>query len=402
MFTDPSLKDPTRLPLASSVPAAGKLPLLGDTSASWALRALLVIALVFLLHAGKPLFLPIVVAVAFTFVLSGPVRRLRRWGIPEAAGAAVVVAAVLTALACVASVLATPAADWWDRAPATARQLLHTVDRVRTSVLGGAPQGARKTRASPQTPAPADPIAEKLASEGVTFTRVVLGQVFAFTLQAAATVILLYFLLASEHWLLSRTVEAVPRRRMRAIVVGGVRQAQREIGLYLGTMSLINIALGALTALAMLLLGLPNPVLWGALAATLNFIPYLGPALITGLLLMAGSVSFGTDVRMLAPPAAFLAFHAIESNLVTPWIVGRRLRLAPLSVFLSVMLWGWLWGIAGAFVAVPILLGLRAVFKRSKRLKLACLYLEGDAHPAPSLRALLRPRRRHARTGVGL
>ncbi|HJV62283.1 MAG TPA: AI-2E family transporter [Albitalea sp.] len=401
MLDQPTVALPAAAPEARDVSpgvgAAGAPPARAPSS-SWALRALLAVAIVLLLQLGKPLFLPIAIAVAFTFVLSAPVRRLRRIGIPEAIGAGLVVAAVLGALAMIVSTVASPAADWWDRAPATVRQLVDSADRLRSSVLGGTPAPRRTRQAAAVQPSP---IADRIASEGVSFTRVVLGQMFSFALEAAATVILLYFLLASEHWLLSRTVEAVPRRRTRALVVGGVRQAQREIGLYLGTMTLINIGLGLLTATAMALIGLPNPVLWGAVAALLNYVPYLGPALMTGLLLLAGSMTFGTDAQLFAPPAAFVAFHAIESNLVTPWVVGRRLRLAPLSVFLSVMLLGWLWGIAGAFVAVPVLLGVRTVFKRSRRFKLACRYLEGDASPAPSLRVLLRSRRRLPRAEGG-
>jgi predicted PurR-regulated permease PerM len=378
-------------------------------ASSWALRALVVVAVVFLLQAAKPLLLPVLLAVAFTFMLSAPVRGLRRLGVPEAAGAGVVVAAALTVVVGVASTLAQPAADWWERAPATVRTLIDSAQRVRTALWepdGGHPRPeavvpGRKSRPAPPAaaaqqaapPAQPDPIADKIASEGLSFTRIVLGQMLWFTLQAAATVILLYFLLASEHWLVSRTVEAVPRRRTRALVLGGIRQAQREIGLFLGTMSLINLGLGTLTGLALAAIGLPNPVLWAVVTAVMNFVPYLGPAVVAGALLLAGSMTFGIDPGMLAPPAAFLVLHAIESNFVTPWVMGRRLRLAPLSVFLSVMVWGWLWGIAGALIAVPILLGLRIVCKRSKRLKLVCVYLEGDATPPPSLRALLRKRR---------
>lgn len=371
-------------------------------ASSWALRALVVVAVVFLLQAAKPLLLPVLLAVAFTFMLSAPVRGLRRLGVPEAAGAGLVVAAALTVVIGVVSTLAQPAADWWERAPATVRTLIDSAQRVRTAIWEPAPAPGRKSRPAPAAaPAPAqaappaqsDPLADRIASEGLSFTRVVLGQMVWFTLQAAATVILLYFLLASEHWLVSRTVEAVPRRRTRALVLGGIRQAQREIGLFLGTMSLINLGLGTLTGLALAAIGLPNPVLWGVVTAVMNFVPYLGPAVVAGALLLAGSMSFGIDPGMLAPPAVFLALHAIESNFVTPWVMGRRLRLAPLSVFLSVMVWGWLWGIAGALIAVPILLGLRIVCKRSKRLKLVCVYLEGDATPPPSLRALLRKRR---------
>jgi predicted PurR-regulated permease PerM len=314
-------------------------------------------------------------------------------------GAGLVVAAGLCTLALAGSMLANPAAEWWDRVPNTVRQLMDSADRVRQAVLEMTPGAPRKVK---QTAAQrSDALTERIANEGVTFTRLVLGQMFSFALEAAATVILLYFLLASEHWLLSRTVEAVPRRRTRALIVGGVRQAQREIGLYLGTMTLINLGIGVATAFAMAAIGLPNPLLWGAMTAVLNYIPYLGPALMTGCLLLAGSMSFGADVGMFGPPAAFLALHAIESNLVSPWVVGRRLRLAPLSVFLSVMFWGWLWGIAGAFVAVPILLGLRTICKRSKRFKLACIYMEGDVSPPPTLRALLRSKRRQQPAQIG-
>ena len=140
-------------------------------------------------------------------------------------------------------------------------------------------------------------------------------------------------------------------------MLAGVRQAQRDIGLFISTMSLVNVALGVATGLALWAIGLPNPVLWGTTTAVLAFIPYLGPLLITLLLLLAGSVTFGTGVAMLGPPAAFLLLHGIEANFLSPMIMGHRLRLRPVFVFLSVMVWGWLWGIAGAFLAVPLLLG---------------------------------------------
>jgi predicted PurR-regulated permease PerM len=360
-------------------------------SAPWALRGVLLISIVFLLQLAKPLLLPVVIAVAFTFVLSSSVRWLRRIGIPAAIGAALVVASALSVVVLAGSMLANPAAEWWDRVPATVRQLMDSADRVRTALFEVVQVPGRKAKALPAQPR-VDTLAERIASESLSVTRVVLGEALTFALQAAATVILLYFLLASEHWLLSRTVEAVRRRRTRALVLGGVRQAQRDIGQYLGTQGLINLGVGTATAIVMTLIDVPNPLLWGALAALLNFVPYLGPALMTGCLLLVGSMTFGTDIGMFGPPAAFLCLHAIESNLISPFVIGRRLRLAPLSVFLSVMFWGWLWGIAGAFVAVPILLGLRTICKRSRRYKLACIYMEGDASPPPSLRSLLRKR----------
>ncbi|HEX6720369.1 MAG TPA: AI-2E family transporter, partial [Burkholderiaceae bacterium] len=189
-------------------------------------------------------------------------------------------------------------------------------------------------------------------------------------------------------------VEAIPRRRSRALLLAGLRCAQREIGRFVASLALINVGVAIATFGAMWWLGLPNPLLWGVMAGVLNFIPYIGPVIIVALLSLAGMLTFDTAGAMLAPAAMFLLIHAIESNIVSPWFVGRRLSLSPVAVFLSVMFWGWAWGIAGAMMAVPALVGLRSVCKRQRRLKLLCAYLEGGYRPVPSLRSLLRPRRK--------
>jgi predicted PurR-regulated permease PerM len=376
----------------------------------WAVKGLFWIALVFFVKAAQPLLLPIVIAVVLTFVLATPVRLLRRHGIPEVAGAALLVLALLGAATLLGSMLVNPAAQWLERAPTTLEQVLEQVDRLRATIPLIAPPPKRvpeprpppatlsrtEARVAATTPPPApppDPLREKIAAEGYELTGAVLGRTLSVGITTAATVILLYFLLASEHWMLSRTVEAIPRRRTRAVVLGGVRSAQREIGRYLASLAVINLGVGLLTTGAMMLIGMPSPVLWGAVGGVLNFIPYIGPLMVTGVLLVAGVLAFSTAGMMVAPAAAFLLIHAIESNLVSPWFVGRRLSLSPVAVFLSVMFWGWVWGIAGAIIAVPLLVGLRTVCKRNRRLRLLGLYLEGNKVEPPSLRSLLRARR---------
>jgi predicted PurR-regulated permease PerM len=381
---------------------------------SAAQKGLLLIATLFLLQEGRPVLLPVVMAIALTFVLSSLVRRLRRIGVPEVAGAAIVVGSLLAIVALVIAALAAPAIDWWDRAPTTFRQLMESVDRVRSGIPGLEPpppvpvvrrvarsNAAATAAASAAAAASApDPLREQIASQGVTITRLVLGQFVSFAVSAAATVILLYFLLASEHWIVSRTVEAVPKRRNRALVLGGIRAAQHDIGLFLGTQSMINAGVGIATGAACVALGVPNPLLWGALAALLNYVPYLGPMVIGIVLLLVGVMSFGTVSAMVLPAAAFLVIHLVEANFVTPWLVGHRLKLSPLAVFLSVMLWGWLWGIAGALLAVPILLGFRTFIKRTRRYKLLCAYLDGGYKVPPSLRSLLRVKLKRAESGL--
>ncbi len=345
-------------------------------ASTWLGRGLLFVAIVFLLEQARPLLLPLAIAVVFTFVLSAPVRALRRIGVHEYVGSLLVIGAVLAAVVVLGMVIAAPAAAWWARAPIVVHELSEAVQRWRDALF---PYALPASLARPaQAAAVADPLNERLASEGWTFTRLAIGETISFALSASATVILLYFLLASERWLVMRAAAAIPRSRARALVLSGFRQAERDIGLFISTMSLVNVALGIATGLALWAIGLPNPVLWATTTAVLAFIPYLGPLLITALLLLAGSVAFGTGVAMLGPPAAFLVLHGVEANFLSPMIMGHRLRLQPVFVFLAVMTLGWLWGIAGAFLAVPVLLGVRAICKRVRSLRLVCAFLQGD------------------------
>jgi predicted PurR-regulated permease PerM len=261
----------------NDAPAASSRP-----HSTWVARALLAVAVVFLLENAKPLMLPIVIAVAFTFVLAAPVRWLRRRGMPDYLGAGLVIAAVLSVVALLVSLLAAPAAEWWARAPGTVHRLIESAQQLRVSAfpeaLSGPPRrpgianapgtpAAATLPAAPAASAPGgtvvDPFTEQLTTEGMSITRAALGQMLSFTVAASATVFLLYFLLASEHWLIARTVEAIPRRRSRALLLSGIRQAQVEIGLFITTMGLISIGLGIATGVALAAIGFPNPVLWG-------------------------------------------------------------------------------------------------------------------------------------------
>jgi len=379
----------------SDAPVAAPRP-----RSTWAARALLVVGIVFLLENAKPLMLPIVIAVAFTFVLATPVRWLRRRGMPDYVGAGLVIGSVLAVVALLASLLAAPAADWWARAPGTVHRLIESAQKLRTAAFPEALTGAaRRPAAIPSQPAASAPatatsdaLTEQLTTEGISITRAALGQMLSFTVAASATVFLLYFLLASEHWLIARTIEAIPRRRTRALLLSGIRQAQVEIGLFITTMGLISIGLGIATGIGLAAIGFPNPVLWGTTTAVLTFVPYIGPVLVTLALLVAGGMESGAGFAMLVPPAVFLGLHFVESNFISPLIMGARLRINPVFVFLSVLFWSWLWGIAGAFVAVPLLLGLRAVSQRSRRLRFVRIYLDADAPDRE-----VRPRLRAAR-----
>jgi predicted PurR-regulated permease PerM len=360
----------------------------------WATRGLLLIALIFLLKEASAIVLPVLVALILTFVLAPVVRTMRHHGIPEAVSAAMLVTTLVGCTVLSVALLAEPVADWWQRAPVAVSQALNRVDRWRASIPGFGPPVER--RASGRAPAPpADPLRERLASEGVALTAQVVGTSLKFLISAAATTILLYFLLASEHWVLSRCIELLPHRpRLRAMVLGGLRAAQRDISRYVVSACAINLGVALVVAGTMWWVDLPNPGLWGALAGLLNFVPYLGPLILSGLLLAASLASSLGDAgfaALAAPVAAYLCIHAVESNFVTPMVIGRRLSMNPLSVLLSVMFWGWLWGVAGAVLAVPLLICLRSISQRNRHMRPVAVYLRGSDRPCAPLNTLLRP-----------
>jgi predicted PurR-regulated permease PerM len=143
-------------------------------------------------------------------------------------------------------------------------------------------------------------------------------------------------------------------RRRRAVRIA--RAIQSNLGRYLITVSCINAGLGLITAAAMHLFGMPNPVLWGVMVAILNFMPYLGAALSLGVLTMVAFLTFDSLGQILAVPAAVFVLTALEGQILTPVLTGRRLMLNPVAIFLSMLFWGWLWGVVGALIAVPILM----------------------------------------------
>jgi predicted PurR-regulated permease PerM len=389
----------TDQPITQSAPATNSVL----ARLVWPLRVLVVLALIFTVQQARAVLLPIVLAVVFALMLAPAVRKLRRFGIADTIGAALVVIAVLAGTALIGSAVAGPALSWWDRAPSNMRQLSDAIDRMRSSVpFLAAPEAepklpTRTNRNAPPPAPPADPLKERLASEGVMFTRVLLLQFATFAVSAVGTVMLLYFLLASERWLIARTVQAIPRQRARALLLSGVRRAQRDISYYFVTQLFINCGVGTAVTATSWWLGMPNPLLWGVATGLLNFIPYLGPFAASVMMLLAGVLTFDTLPEAVAPTLALIAVHAIETNIVSPLIVGRQLELNPLAVFVAVLLWGWLWGIPGALIAVPVLLALRIACHRIRGMRRFVAYLD-RSREIPSLRSLMRSPRTPRRT----
>jgi predicted PurR-regulated permease PerM len=180
-----------------------------------------------------------------------------------------------------------------------------------------------------------------------------------FVIGLLITSVLLYYFLAAPDDFLERLLGLAPRLDDKKRLVAAMREIQTEVSRYLLTISMINLALGAVVAAALVALGVPNAALWGVLAAVANFVPYVG-AIVFGLVLAGvGILSFDGPLHMLLPAGVFSVLHLLESYVVTPFVLGRRLTLSPVAVFVWVLFWSWLWGIPGGLIAVPLLAALK-------------------------------------------
>ena len=167
--------------------------------------------------------------------------------------------------------------------------------------------------------------------------------------------VLLYFLLAVGDLFLQKLIKVLPLLQDKKKAVAIFRETESSISTYLVTVALVNAGLGLVVALVMRLVGMPNPLLWGTLAAVAEFVPYLGATTMLGILSLAGLVTFPQLGHAFLVPGSYLVVNLIQANFVTPTVLGRRLTLNPVAILIGLVFWWWLWGVGGAFIAVPLL-----------------------------------------------
>ena len=321
-----------------------------------ALFGLVILATLYTLYFARALLLTVVLAVLFSILLSPAVRALHRIRIPEAVGALIVILGVIAILGFAADKLSAPATEWLNKTP----QSLSQIELKTRSLKNFVGEVGRITdRISTMTRGAGEKRPREVVVENTNWSGVLLGQTQYVVVGSLSTLILLYFLLASGDSFLRKLVRILPRLRDKVRAVEVTREIQHEIGRYFLTVGCINIALGVVTAIAMWILGMPNPMLWGVLVAILNFIPYVGPTISMITLTLAALLTFDTLSQALLVPLVFVGLTLFEGQFLQPIIVGRRLALNPVVIFISFLLWGWLWGIAGMLIAVPLLVTIK-------------------------------------------
>ena len=333
---------------------------------------LLGLGIVAFLYFARPVVLPFFLACLFAMALKPLMKGLAFLRVPTALSAALIVILLLGTLGVGFAQMGRPAIHWVDEAPEhmteirgrlqklfpNAVRMGKALDNVgNVSNVGdlGATDAEKKAE---QKKVPTVEIKDQRgASSILNWTGTALAGL-------GEVLVLIYLLLASGDLFMHKLVRVMPTLRDKKRAVEISHEVQSNISNYLFSVSAINICLGAVAATGFFILGVPNALMWGMLAALFNFVPYFGPIVIAVLLAAVGMLSFDSLWQWLLPACWYLALHLLESNLVTPILLGRRLTLNPVAIFVSLMFWLWLWGIPGALISLPILVSIKAVCDR--------------------------------------
>ncbi len=318
---------------------------------SVALTGLFVLAVFYTMYFMRAMLLPLVLALLLSYLLAPLVRLLGRIRVKPALGAAIVLLSLIGLVIYGVSRLAEPAAGWLEKAP-------YSLQQIKQKLLPLKKPMEKVAQASGEIDKLTSP--DETQAKAVVVKRNALADAFLtqtpeFIASGVVMFILLYFLLAYDGVFLTKIIRVIPRLADKKRAVSIVREIEMQISRYLLTITLINIGLGTAVGITVHLLGLRNPIMWGALVATLNFVPYLGA--LTGIICMTlGAVlSFDSLGYAMVFPASYLVLATLEGNFITPLVLGRSLTLNPVVILIALTFWGWMWGISGMILAVPIL-----------------------------------------------
>jgi len=329
-----------------------------ESTASDLIRLRKLITLLFLISAcsalyfARDFFMPVVLAFLIAMTLTPIVRFLRKRGIPSPVSATLLVLGFATFFALLAYMVSGPAISLVNDAPSIGRTLTERLRHLQrpmervNDVIG---------QFDTMTGQVADPEIEKvtIAQPGVVSRAA--GSVLAVGTTIGITLVLALFLLASGTMFYEKIVQSFGRMSDKKRALRVVYDVEREISRYLLTIAIINACLGVAVGTGLWVIGVPNPVVWGVMAALLNFLPYIGALTTMFVVGVISIVSFDSLSFALLAPAYVLFCNMMEGQLLTPLILGRRLELNAVAIFIAVAFWSWLWGLVGALIAVPLL-----------------------------------------------
>ncbi len=335
--------------------AAAVGTLKGLSTAVWILA---ILALTYTIYFARQFLLPIVFAVLLSFLFSPVIRLLSRMKIAPPIGAGIIILGLLAVIGITGYELAGPVERFAADAPATLSsaeakltKLLKPLQRASKTAEQVA-DAASATAGGSSAPGASKPTQVVVAGPSAITrffgtTQRVVGAVLEVT-------ILLYFLLAAGDLFLQKLIKVLPGGSERKLAVQIARETEASISTYLLTTSTVNIVEGGVVALIMWAWGMPSPILWGVLVFAFEYIPYLGSLAMSAILMVAALTTFDSVGHALLIPGSYLAVNLIQGNFISPILLGHRLALNPVALFVGLAFWFWVWGIPGAFIAVPL------------------------------------------------
>ncbi len=357
---DAAVRDTLEKPVEAATPVESSARL--QSGAIVGIFALLVF---YFLYFASPILIPIITALLLSMLLAPFVRLLELVHVPRALGSLIVVVAAVGALVGVAASLRDPAQSWL-----TDTQRLSRLEERLRPITGPFQSLQHATEQLERATAPRDgPAIQK-----VEVTRPGLSGLLStgsghVASSITAVIGLLYFFLLSGDTFLRKLVLVTPSLKDKKRAVDIVRNIETDISFYLVMVTSINIAIGFIVMATTAVLGIPDPLLWGTLAAVLSFAPYVGEFAIVLLLSLAGILTFESLIQALVAPAIYFVLMTICWQAVVPFVVGRRMTLSPVAVFVMIIVLGWMWGVIGALVAVPVLASLKIICDRIDSLR---------------------------------
>jgi predicted PurR-regulated permease PerM len=326
---------------------------------------LLVLAVLTICYFASDIILPIVLAIVLKLLFQPAMRLLERLRVPRTLAALLLILTVFGVIVGVGAALSGPATAWGEKLPGGVQRL-----EERLKFLSQ-PIGALQKFLHQFDGATAG------GGGGPTLSETLMKGTQHFASGFFETILILFFLLISGDTFLRRMVEIVPSFSDKRRVVDLSQQIEENVSAYLVTITLMNIAVGVATGVAMWACGLGDPILWGTVAFLLNYVPIMGPFAGVGLFLLAGLLTIDPLWQALLPAGLYLLIHVIEGEAITPMLLARRFTLNPVLVIISLIFWFWMWGVPGAVLAVPMLAMAKIICDGVRPLNAVGHFLEG-------------------------
>lgn len=317
------------------------------------------IAIPFALRSGAEFFLPVTAALVIAIALVPMLQFFERRGVPSKLASGLCVIIFLAAMVFIIGSIVIPAKDWISLVP-------QRIDKVRLALeplldlyknldmyigkLAEQVQSSGDSTRSVRIETP-NSVVGLLASSAPHLL-----------IQLFFALLVIFFFLAG--WTRMRKSTIVRRGSYEGALTTArvIQEVVDATSTYIGTITVINLSLGAITALILWFLGMESPIMWGGIVAVANYIPYLGPIVSAMLLFFGGLMTFPDAWSALLPPAIFIVLHMVEANFITPMVVGEKLEISPLAILIGLSFWSWVWGTTGALLAVPLLIILKTIF----------------------------------------